>query len=137
MGACGAVRRVQLPKMTTLTFYGSVGEIGGNKILLTDNETCVSLDFGTNLGKERKYYKPPYLQLRNENHLYNNLEEQGHTPIELERGLRNFKLLSSTSLSKRYKAAKALAFFDSSEASDSLVKKLNDTSEHIYVRLLV
>ena len=31
--------------------------------------------------------------------VFNNLEEQGHTPIELERGSRNFKLLSSTSLS--------------------------------------
>jgi hypothetical protein len=45
------------------------------------------------------------------------------------------KLLSSTSLNKRYMAAKALAFFDSPEASDSLVNKLNDSSEHIYVRL--
>ena len=45
------------------------------------------------------------------------------------------KLLSSTSLSKRYMAAKALAFFDSPEVLDSLVNKLNDSSEHIYVRL--
>ena len=44
-------------------------------------------------------------------------------------------LLSSTSLNKRYMAAKALAFFDSSEASDSLVNKLDDPGEHIYVRL--
>ncbi|MFZ2071024.1 MAG: MBL fold metallo-hydrolase [Halobacteriota archaeon] len=55
--------------MTTLTFYGGVGEIGGNKILLTDNENRVFLDFGMNFEKERKYYEPPYLQPRNEKHL--------------------------------------------------------------------
>jgi ribonuclease J len=53
--------------MTTLTFYDGVGEIGGNKILLADNENHIFLDFGTNFGKERKYYVPPYLQPRNEN----------------------------------------------------------------------
>ena len=55
--------------MTSLTFYGGVGEIGGNKILLRDNETRVFLDFGMNFEKERRYYEPPYLQPRNENHL--------------------------------------------------------------------
>jgi ribonuclease J len=55
--------------MTTLTFYGGVGEIGGNKILLTDRKTRVFLDFGMNFEKERRYYEPPYLQPRNENHL--------------------------------------------------------------------
>jgi len=55
--------------MTTLTFYGGAGEIGGNKILLRDNKTRVFLDFGMNFEKERKYYEPPYLQPRNENHL--------------------------------------------------------------------
>lgn len=53
----------------TLTFYGAVGEIGGNKILLTDNESRVFLDFGMNFEKERRYYEPPYLQPRNEDHL--------------------------------------------------------------------
>ncbi|MCD6238366.1 MAG: MBL fold metallo-hydrolase [Thermotogae bacterium] len=57
--------------MTTLTSYGSAGEIGGNKILLTDKdkETRVFLDFGMNIEKERRYYEPPYLQPRNEKHL--------------------------------------------------------------------
>ncbi|RMF88762.1 MAG: MBL fold metallo-hydrolase [Methanobacteriota archaeon] len=32
--------------MTSLTFYGGVGEIGGNKILLEDGDTRVFLDFG-------------------------------------------------------------------------------------------
>jgi len=55
--------------MTTLTFYGGVGEIGGNKILLTDSKTRVFLDFGINFEKEKRYYEPPYLQPRNEDHL--------------------------------------------------------------------
>lgn len=45
------------------------------------------------------------------------------------------ELLSSTSLSKRYTATKALAFFVSPEITHSLVNKLNDFSEHIYIRL--
>ncbi|RJS71999.1 hypothetical protein CW714_05065 [Methanophagales archaeon] len=45
------------------------------------------------------------------------------------------ELLSSTSLSKRYTAAKALAFFTSPQIANSLVDKLNDSREHIYVRL--
>jgi hypothetical protein len=44
-------------------------------------------------------------------------------------------LLSSTSLSMRYTATKALAFFISPQIAKALVNKLNDSSEHIYVRL--
>ncbi len=32
--------------MVTLTFYGGVNEIGGNKVLVEDRGTCVFLDFG-------------------------------------------------------------------------------------------
>ena len=32
--------------MTSLTFYGGVGEIGGNKILLEDGTKSLLLDFG-------------------------------------------------------------------------------------------
>jgi len=32
--------------MASLTFYGGVNEIGGNKILLEDNGARVYLDFG-------------------------------------------------------------------------------------------
>jgi len=32
--------------MVTLTFYGGVNEIGGNKILLEDKKTRIFLDFG-------------------------------------------------------------------------------------------
>jgi len=55
--------------MPRLTFYGAVGEIGGNKILLRDSESSIFLDFGMNFEKERRYYEPPYLQPRNEDHL--------------------------------------------------------------------
>jgi hypothetical protein len=44
-------------------------------------------------------------------------------------------LLSSTSLSMRYTATKALAFFISPQIAKALVNKLNDSNEHIYVRL--
>jgi len=52
-----------------LTFYGGVGEIGGNKILLEDAKARVFLDFGTNFEKERRFYDAPYLAPRNEEHL--------------------------------------------------------------------
>jgi HEAT repeat protein len=48
---------------------------------------------------------------------------------------RYIELLISASLSKRYMAAKALAFFVSSKITGSLIDKLNDSNEHIYVRL--
>jgi ribonuclease J len=39
-----------------LTFYGGVGEIGGNKVLLEDKDTRVFLDFGTGFSDGKKYY---------------------------------------------------------------------------------
>ena len=42
--------------MTSLTFYGGVNEIGGNKILLEDKDTKVFLDFGMSFGKRAKYF---------------------------------------------------------------------------------
>ncbi|MFQ6091187.1 MAG: HEAT repeat domain-containing protein [bacterium] len=45
------------------------------------------------------------------------------------------ELHSSTSLSKRDTATKALAFFVSPPITNSLIDKLSDSSEHIYVRL--
>ncbi|MGQ9564945.1 MAG: MBL fold metallo-hydrolase [Candidatus Bathyarchaeales archaeon] len=41
---------------TSLTFYGGVNEIGGNKILLQDGDTRVFLDFGLSFGKRGIYY---------------------------------------------------------------------------------
>lgn len=44
-------------------------------------------------------------------------------------------LLSNASLSKRYTAAKALAFFSSKRVFEILTNKLGDSGEHIYVRI--
>jgi len=41
---------------TTLTFYGGVNEIGGNKILLEDRDTRVFLDFGMSFTGETAYF---------------------------------------------------------------------------------
>jgi ribonuclease J len=43
-------------QMTSLTFYGGVNEIGGNKILLEDQDTKVFLDFGMSFGQSGKYF---------------------------------------------------------------------------------
>ncbi len=43
--------------MTSLTFYGGVKEIGGNKILLEDRGTKVFLDFGMSFGKRGKFFE--------------------------------------------------------------------------------
>ena len=42
--------------VTSLTFYGGVNEIGGNKILLQDKDTKVFLDFGMSFGKRGDYF---------------------------------------------------------------------------------
>jgi len=42
--------------MTKLTFYGAVGEIGGNKILLEDRDTRLWLDFGLSFGQKGEFY---------------------------------------------------------------------------------
>src|SRR3990170_5267970 len=41
---------------TWLTFYGGLGEIGGNKILLEDGDTRVFLDFGMSFAGESQYF---------------------------------------------------------------------------------
>jgi len=42
--------------MVSLTFYGGVNEIGGNKILLEDKKTRVFFDFGLSFMKGQKFY---------------------------------------------------------------------------------
>jgi len=42
---------------TKLTFYGGLGEIGGNKILLEDRGTRVFLDFGKSFAARAKYFE--------------------------------------------------------------------------------
>ena len=55
--------------LATLTFYGGVGEIGGNCILIEDRDTRVILDFGVPFMSRSKYYSPPYLSPRSINAL--------------------------------------------------------------------
>ncbi|TRZ53672.1 MAG: MBL fold metallo-hydrolase [Dehalococcoidia bacterium] len=45
-----------------LTFYGGVGEIGGNKILLEADDTRIFLDFGTSFSREDEYFEFPLLR---------------------------------------------------------------------------
>ena len=52
--------------MTSLTFYGGVNEIGGNKILLEDKGTKVFLDFGKGFSRREKYFEE-YLKPRASN----------------------------------------------------------------------
>ena len=43
--------------MTSLTFYGGVNEIGGNKILLQDKDTKIFLDFGKGFTRLGNYFE--------------------------------------------------------------------------------
>jgi ribonuclease J len=43
--------------VTSLTFYGGVNEIGGNKILLEDKDTRVFLDFGKSFTRRAKFFE--------------------------------------------------------------------------------
>ena len=52
--------------MTSLTFYGGVNEIGGNKILLEDKDTKVFLDFGKGFGRRADFFEE-YLNPRTAN----------------------------------------------------------------------
>ncbi|MBL7079601.1 hypothetical protein ISS39_04675 [Candidatus Bathyarchaeota archaeon] len=47
---------------STLTFYGGVNEIGGNKILLEDQDTRIFLDFGMSFGQSGKYFSESHQQ---------------------------------------------------------------------------
>ena len=49
--------------MTSLTFHGGVGEIGGNKILLEDGSTRIFLDFGVSFALKGSFYEE-FLQPR-------------------------------------------------------------------------
>ncbi|MDW8040973.1 MAG: MBL fold metallo-hydrolase [Nitrososphaerota archaeon] len=61
---------------TTLTFYGGVNEIGGNKILLKDGDATVFFDFGMSFALKKQYYSPPFLSPKNEK----SLQELGILP---------------------------------------------------------
>ncbi|MCW4045630.1 MAG: MBL fold metallo-hydrolase [Candidatus Bathyarchaeota archaeon] len=49
---------------TSLTFYGGVNEIGGNKILLRDGDTRVFFDFGMSFAMKTRFYSLPFLAPR-------------------------------------------------------------------------
>ena len=57
--------------MTSITFYGGLREIGGNKFLLKDKKTNLFLDFGKNFAKEKLFFEDPYIMARDEKHLLN------------------------------------------------------------------
>jgi len=61
---------------TSLTFYGGVNEIGGNKILLQDRDTRVFFDFGMSFSAKKQFYSPPFLSPKNER----SLQELGILP---------------------------------------------------------
>ena len=61
---------------TTLTFYGGVDEIGGNKILLQDRGTRVFFDFGMSFSMKKQFYSPPFLSPKSEK----SLQELGILP---------------------------------------------------------
>ncbi len=42
--------------MVSLTFYGGVGEIGGNKVLLADHDTRIFIDFGMSFARKEVFY---------------------------------------------------------------------------------
>ena len=54
--------------MTSLTFYGGIGEVGGNKILLEDKGTKIFIDFGKSFTKLGTYFQE-FVQPRKSNGL--------------------------------------------------------------------
>jgi ribonuclease J len=52
--------------LTSLTFYGGVNEIGGNKILLEDKDTKIFLDFGKSFSRRAKFFEE-YINPRTSN----------------------------------------------------------------------
>jgi len=55
-------------KLTSLTFHGGVGEIGGNKVLLEDGDARLLLDFGMSFNQSGLYFSE-FLQPRRLNSL--------------------------------------------------------------------
>ncbi len=49
--------------MVSITCYGGVNEIGGNKIIVQDGDTCFSFDLGTSFGRRYDYFEE-YLKPR-------------------------------------------------------------------------
>ncbi len=49
-----------------ITFYGGAGEVGGNKILVEDQDSTVLLDFGMSLTDRGRFFSEPFLSPRDE-----------------------------------------------------------------------
>jgi ribonuclease J len=52
--------------VVSITFYGGVAEIGGNKILVEDRDSRILLDFGMNFVERSRFYSEPWLAPRDE-----------------------------------------------------------------------
>jgi len=59
--------------MTSITFYGGVKEIGGNKFLVEDKGTKIFMDFGMSFSAENQYFSE-YLKARGSNTLVDMIE---------------------------------------------------------------
>ncbi|CAE6485828.1 MBL fold metallo-hydrolase [Candidatus Nitrosotenuis uzonensis] len=59
--------------MTSLTFYGGVKDIGGNKFLVEDRGTKIFMDFGMSFSAENQYFSE-YLKARGSNSLIDMME---------------------------------------------------------------
>jgi len=59
--------------MTSLTFYGGVKDIGGNKFLVEDKGTKIFMDFGMSFSAENRYFSE-YLKARGSNSLIDMME---------------------------------------------------------------
>ncbi|MEM2913637.1 MAG: MBL fold metallo-hydrolase [Candidatus Bathyarchaeia archaeon] len=46
---------------TSITFYGGVNEVGGNKVLLKDGDVKVLFDFGVSFSLRGRFYSDPFL----------------------------------------------------------------------------
>jgi ribonuclease J len=60
----------------SITLYGGVNEIGGNKLLIKDRDTKVFFDFGMSFGMKKLFYAPPFLSPKSER----SLQELGILP---------------------------------------------------------
>lgn len=54
---------------TLISFFGGVNEIGGNKIMISDDNENLFMDFGKSYSQEKLYYEDPYIVPRIEEHL--------------------------------------------------------------------
>lgn len=67
--------------MVSVTCYGGVNEIGGNKILLRDGDSCLSFDFGTSFKRRYEFFEE-YLKPRAGVGLLDMLEMELIPPLE-------------------------------------------------------